>query len=148
VTLLRARHDLPLEAGRQFAAGWPAAQFVNQGAIPALAKAEQHPPHHVVNLERDPHDSGLHELNVEADGDFIADKNAAGLQRSIPSQAEVLTVELGGRRRSQARAAPRILGGRGSSLYGENHRARHVANGQVASDHQFSRFVARDARGL
>jgi hypothetical protein len=93
-------------------------------------------------------ESGLHELDIKGDGDLIADKNAAGFQRGVPSQAEVFAVELGGRRGSQARAAPWILGGRGRSLYRENHMARHVANGQVASDQQFSFVVARDARRL
>ena len=45
ITLAQARQNLLLEADRQLAVRWPAAQSMNQGAISALAKAEQHPPH-------------------------------------------------------------------------------------------------------
>src|ERR1700687_3860079 len=45
ITLAQARQNLLLEPGRQLAVRWPAPQSVNQGTIPALAKAEQHPPH-------------------------------------------------------------------------------------------------------
>src|SRR5580704_856027 len=45
IALLQARQNLLLQAGRQFAVRWSAAQSVNQGRISSLAKAEQHPPH-------------------------------------------------------------------------------------------------------
>ena len=58
-------------------------------------------------------DSVLHELDIEGDGHFIADKNAAGFQHGVPGQAEVFAVDLRGRRKSQARIAPGVPGGRG-----------------------------------
>jgi hypothetical protein len=45
ITLLQARQNFLLQAGRQLAVRWSAAQSVNQGRISSLAQAEQYPPH-------------------------------------------------------------------------------------------------------
>ena len=45
ITLAQARQNLLLQAGHQLAVRGPAAQSVNQGAISALAQAQQHSPH-------------------------------------------------------------------------------------------------------
>jgi hypothetical protein len=45
LTLPHARHNFLLQAHRQLAVRGPAAQSMNQGAVSALTKAEQHPPH-------------------------------------------------------------------------------------------------------
>ena len=47
--------------------------------------------------EKDLLPSGLHELNIQSDGDFVANQNAARFERSVPSQAEVPAIDLGDR---------------------------------------------------
>jgi hypothetical protein len=38
--------------------------------------------------------SGLHELDIESDGDLFTHQNATRLECSIPGQAEVLAIDL------------------------------------------------------
>ena len=37
---------------------------------------------------------GLHEFDIESDGDLVANENAARLEGSVPGQSEVLTIDL------------------------------------------------------
>ena len=49
------------------------------------------------DLEERSGPSGLHELDIERDGDLVTNQNAAGLERSVPRQAEVLAIDRGDR---------------------------------------------------
>ena len=48
-------------------------------------------------------------LDVQGDSHLVVDENAAGFKRRIPGQAEVLAVDLRGRRDRNSRIAPGIL---------------------------------------
>jgi hypothetical protein len=48
----------------------------------------------VATLVRMAFRSGLHELDLENDGDLVSNENAAGLEGGVPGQAEVLSVDL------------------------------------------------------
>ena len=52
---------------------------------------------------------GLHEFDIESDGDLVANENAASLEGSVPGQSEVLTIDLCGRRDRSSSVAPWIL---------------------------------------
>src|SRR5712692_283587 len=92
--------------------------------------------------------SSLHELDVERDGHLVANENATSLERGVPGQAEVFTVDLCGSRYRNSGIAPRILRWRGWTFNGKDHLASDSANGQVALDGQFSVPSKADARGL
>src|ERR1700722_8733749 len=51
---------------------------------------------------------GLHELDIESDGDLVANENAASLEGSVPGQSEVLAINLRGRRDRNSGVAPWI----------------------------------------
>src|SRR5882762_8116454 len=71
----------------------------------------------------------LHELDVERNGHLVANENAAGLKCRVPGQAEVLTVDLSGRRYCNSRVAPGILRRRGWAFNGKEDLARDASNG-------------------
>src|ERR1700687_3780307 len=96
----------------------------------------------------DPDNLSLHELDIERDGHLVANQNAAGLERRVPGQAEVFTVDLRGRRYRNSRVSPGILCRRGWAFNGKEHLARDAPNGQVALDGQFPVPDKADARGL
>src|SRR5712664_2374607 len=104
--------------------------------------------HTAFDVWRTANDSGLYELGIEVDRHIVTDENAAGLQRSVPRQAELFAVDFRCRRESQARIAPWILSGWGRSFNGKYHLAGDAANGQVALDRQFSVAGAGDTRRL
>ena len=54
--------------------------------------------------------SGLHELDLDGDGDLVTNENSTGLEGSIPRQAEVLTADLCARRDRNPGVAPWVLG--------------------------------------
>src|SRR6267142_5924384 len=80
----------------------------------------------------DPDNLRLHELDVERNGHLVANQNATGLKRGVPSQAEVFTVDLRGRRYRNSRVAPGILRRWGWAFNGEYDFARDAPNDQVA----------------
>src|SRR3954462_3618083 len=93
-------------------------------------------------------DSGLHELNVECDSDFIADENAAGFECGAPGEAVVFTVNFGGRRKSYPGIAPGIFRGRSRPFNYEIHISRHTVDGEVARNRQFSVPIFLYPRGF
>src|SRR5438067_11568138 len=72
-----------------------------------------------------------YELDVELDGDVLADEEPAGLEGGVPGEAEVLAVDGGGGREPGAGAAPRI-GRDAVELDVEGHRLGHAVDGEVA----------------
>jgi len=81
---------------------------------------------------------GLHELDLESDGDLVADQNAPGLERSVPGQAEVLAIDLRSRRDRNPGVAPWVLARRGWTLHSKINLAGYSVNCQVALDRQLS----------
>src|SRR5579863_9508236 len=81
---------------------------------------------------------GLHELDIESDRDLVTNQNAAGLESSVPVQAEVLTIDLCDGRDRNSRIAPRVLGrwrwpfNRKADLVG------YAMDSQIALDRQLS----------
>jgi hypothetical protein len=78
----------------------------SRGAAPAtiaispaspLMVAPHHRPASKFAFMAQPLPSGLDELNLESDGDIVANQNAASLQGRVPRQAEVLTIDFCGR---------------------------------------------------
>jgi hypothetical protein len=71
---------------------------------PTLSRQQEprSPPHEVGRL-------GLHELHIESDGDLVSNEDSAGLEGSVPGQAEVLSVNLCDRRARNSGVAPRIF---------------------------------------
>src|SRR6266568_8340267 len=67
--------------------------------------------------------SGLYELDIERNGDFVTNENATGLERRVPGQAEVFAVDLGRSRGRDPGIAPGILRRRGWPF----NRKRHLA---------------------
>ena len=53
--------------------------------------------------------SMVHELDIKGDGELVTNENAAGLEGSVPRQAEVLSVNLRDRRDRNPGVAPWIL---------------------------------------
>src|SRR5436190_12007681 len=75
----------------------------------------------------------LHGLDLGLDLGSVPDKHAAGLERLVPSQAEVLPVDRSLRRERGADVAPRVL--RLAVLFdAKHHLARDAPDGQIA-DH-------------
>ncbi len=54
----------------------------------------------------------LYEFSLQSDGDIITNKDAAGLEGSIPGQAEILSIDLCASRDRNPSVAPWILGRR------------------------------------
>src|SRR4051812_44452450 len=102
---------------------------------------------HSFGCARRAYDSGLHELHVERDGDLVSDENAAGLERCVPGEAEILAIDLGGCRQSNARVAPRVFACRGRSLDREHHAAAHSMDRELAGDGELSVSPALYALG-
>src|SRR5580704_18061859 len=90
-----------------------------------------------LNALRRRYSSGLHELNLERDGNLVANEDAAGLQRGVPRQAKVFTVDLCAGREPHAGFSPRIFARRGWSFNVEYHVAGDAVDGQVARHSQF-----------
>jgi len=84
-----------------------------------------------------PNDSGLHELNVERDGDFIPDENPSSFKGCVPGQAIIFATDFGSGRKSQARVPPGVFRRRSRSFYSKDNLARDSMNGQIASDGEF-----------
>jgi hypothetical protein len=61
--------------------------------------------------------SGFDELEIESDGDVLADENSAGFESGVPREPEVLAINLGRGRETDARVAPRVLSGRGRAFH-------------------------------
>src|SRR5690606_35132844 len=77
--------------------------------------------------------SGRDGLDLEVDLHLVAHQHAAGLERRVPGQAEVLPGDLGAGGEADARGAERV--GRGTvELRGELDAARGAADRQVAGD--------------
>src|SRR6185503_17234175 len=75
----------------------------------------------------------LHGLDLGLDLDFVPDEHAAGLERLVPRQAEVLPIDRGLRRERGADVAPRVL--RLAVLFdAEHHLARDTPDCQIADD--------------
>src|SRR4051812_10316646 len=72
-------------------------------------------------------------LHLEMDAQIVAHEDSAGLQRLIPGQPEVATVDLRIGGEAHARVPPRIAA---ASLVGgvERHLARRAADREVADD--------------
>src|SRR6516162_10130353 len=76
-------------------------------------------------------------LDVQDDGDVVADHHAAVVERLVPLDAEVLPVDHGGGGEAGLRAPGLALdahGRRAQELGVEHHRLRHAAHRQVAGD--------------
>src|SRR4029450_8580154 len=75
----------------------------------------------------------LHGLDLGLDLDFVPDEHAAGLERLVPRQAEVLPIDRGLRRERGADVAPWVL--RLAVLFdAEHHLARDALDCQIADD--------------
>src|SRR5262249_38112187 len=77
-------------------------------------------------------DSRFYELQVQRDGDFLPNQDAARFQRRIPGQTVVFAVDLCRRRDANPGIAPRIFGRRCRALHGEPHSTGDSMNGQFA----------------
>jgi hypothetical protein len=91
---------------------------------------------------------GLYELNVESDGDFITNENAARLEGSVPGQSEVLSVDLCARRDRNPRVAPWVLGRWSWPFHREADLMGDAVYAQVAFDGQLSVPDDTEAFGL
>src|SRR5690606_8596608 len=90
--------------------------------------------------------SGLQRtLQVERDGDVLADEHAAGLEGGVPGEAEVLPVDDGLRRRTGLVVAPRV-GAEAAELEVEGDRLGHPVNGEVAVDEEVAALDADTGR--
>jgi len=74
----------------------------------------------------------LNELDVKGDGNLIAYQEAAGLERGIPSQPEVLAIDLRGGRETDARVSPGIFAGALGLQWQTSTGLVHAVDGQVA----------------
>jgi hypothetical protein len=91
---------------------------------------------------------GLYELNLETDCDFHTNKNATGLERSVPGQAEVLAVDLCARRDRNPGVAPWVLRRWRWPFHHETDLSGNAVYGQVAFDGQLSVPHNPDVRGF
>src|SRR5579862_9036280 len=90
----------------------------------------------------------FHELNIESDGHFVADENAASLECSVPGQAEVFAVDLGRRRNRHTGVAPGILHRWCWAFNCKRCLASNAADGEVALDLEFAIADNLDIGGL
>src|SRR5688500_17640098 len=77
--------------------------------------------------------SRAHGLHLDLDLDIVADEDSTGLERGIPRQAEIASVDLRLSAEAHALAAPRITAPPLERRI-QHDFARHVANGEVADD--------------
>ena len=92
--------------------------------------------------------SSSEEFRVERDGHLVANQDATGLERCVPSQTKVFAVDLCGRGYRNSGTAPGILRRRSWPVHGKEHFAGDTANGQVALYRQLSVPDKPDVRGL
>src|SRR5262245_17186926 len=71
-----------------------------------------------------------HGLHFQLDVDAVADQHTARLERLVPFQTEVFTIERAGRDEPDALVAPGI-GGAAAVLDLERDRPRHVPDGEI-----------------
>src|SRR5246127_1997234 len=91
---------------------------------------------------------GLHELDIEGDGDLVPNQNAAGLEGGIPGQAEVLPVDLCARRDRNPSVAPGIFRGWSWPFNRKADLVGNATDGQITFHRQFSLAHDVDARRL
>ncbi len=78
--------------------------------------------------------SGFDELDLEADRDVFPDQHAAGFERGVPSQAEVLAIDLGRGGKADAQIPPRVFGGLADAFDGEGDGLGDAVQREVAGD--------------
>src|SRR5262245_18464287 len=76
----------------------------------------------------------LTHLDVDRDRDLVADQHAAPIERLVEDDPEVLTVDLGGRLRSDPSVPPRVCGGRGDVRDVERHGLRDPVQGEIPGE--------------
>src|SRR5690606_5456561 len=76
-------------------------------------------------------------LDVQVDGDVLADQDAAGFQHGVPLEIEIFTVDPGGGLDGDALVAPGILAGTFDTGL-ERNLAGDAPDRQVADDLQFT----------
>src|SRR5690606_35116118 len=74
------------------------------------------------------------ELEIDGDGDLVADRDAAGFDGAVPGHAEVLAADAGGGSGADALAAAAVADGSAHALDIESHRAGDAADGEVARE--------------
>ena len=73
------------------------------------------------------------DLEVDRDGDVVAERESAGLECRVPADAEVLAVDLGGRGHAGAHVAVRVVDDAADfTLQGD--RQGDAAQGEVADE--------------
>src|SRR6266446_8332512 len=90
----------------------------------------------------------LHELSIQGKGNVVTHQNSAGLEGSVPSQTEILAIDLSARRDPNPSVPPGILGRRRWPFHRKADFARHPPDSQVAFHRQFSLAPDVDARRL
>src|SRR3984885_2991549 len=91
---------------------------------------------------------GLHELDIESDGDLISNENSAGFEGSVPGQTEVLSVDLCDRRDRNSGVAPGILRRWSWPFNRKVDLAGNATDHQVAFDRQLSILNDADVLGF
>jgi len=91
---------------------------------------------------------GLYELDIERNGHVLTNQNAARFERSVPGQAEILSVDLGGSGNRNSRVAPGILGGWRWPFHHKANLVGYAMDGQIAFDRQLSIPDDSDALGF
>ena len=92
------------------------------------------------------YDSRFYELQVQRDGDFLPNQDAARFQCRIPRQALVPAVNLCRRRRANPRIAPRIFGSSCRAFHGEPDRTGDSVNRQFALKCKLVMILRNNAR--
>src|SRR6185437_9615349 len=80
--------------------------------------------------------SGLHELQVERDGDIFADEDTARLESGIPGEAEIFAIDFCYSGEPDSRVAPRVFALRRGPFRFESDWARDAMNGKLPGDLQ------------
>src|SRR5437870_3270565 len=86
----------------------------------------------------------LDRLDLDGQLDLVADDHAAGLQREVPGEPEVLAIDRRSRREAGAQLSPHVLLAAGVVDL-ENDLAGRAADGEVARDAQAARARLLDA---
>lgn len=79
----------------------------------------------------------LHELYIERNRHFLANKDTPRLKCGIPYQSEILAIDLGHSRKADASITPRILRRSTRAFRFENHAARDAVDSEITFDGQF-----------